>query len=568
MRSASHLVLFLFLVGRSCGDAPVTLTINSTAPIALAPPHLASLGWEVHWMLSALSNMTADGRVASIMSHLAPAVVRVGGISADWVRYVLDNVTYPPPSGPGVPTWFSSPFNMSLGTVYKLDNLLHSANLSFALDLSELYGRSCNNTNPNDKSDNQWCIGDWDMSNLRALLQRLHDDGVVDSPGTALFAFELGNELTGHISRETNLADIAAAAEMLGAIWADKPAPPPLYAPAISDPAMPDALAILMALPSVPFVSGFSFHSYPLGSAQGGLAPCLLNATCLRSCALGSAVPLLEAWSAPGGPRSKGLGTWVTEASSSYNWAVPPPGQNSVLNNYFTVAEYGQYARTGVGLVARWSFNEPNPFATIIQNGTRWDVAADFWLLKTIKALLGPEVLAVAGDEGSGIAAYAHCLLMGAARRDGHSTTNTHNDQAWRWDLSQVQHPSAGLSPLKAAPKTYAGGNGSVVLMAANPSTSPTNVTISGLRTTPRIDWVFTAPGGPTDLSATTPVLNAFDRGGTLLTLGADGSLPPMPGFFVAAGASETIMLPPRSQVFSVLLSADAPACGGRSFQA
>ena len=558
-------VLLLWLVGHangSNGAAPIELTINVTAPSAMAPPHLASLGWEVHWMLSALDNMTVDGRVASIMSHLAPAVVRVGGISCDWVRYVLDNVTYPPPSGPGVPTWFSAPFNMSLGTLYRLDGLLHAADLSFALDLSELYGRVCNNSNPSDPSDNQWCTGDWDTSNLHALLQRLHDDDVVDSPQTALFAFELGNELTGHISRDTNLQDIATAAEMLANIWADKPAPPPLYAPAISDPSQPDALPILLALPSIPAVTGFSFHSYPLGNGGEGLAAKLLNASWLRSGAIGSAPPLLDAWSAPGGPRSRGLGIWVTEASSSYNWAVPPPGQNSVLNNYFTVAQYGQYAPTGVGFVARWSFNEPNPFATIIQNGTRWDVAADFWLLKTIKALLGPEVLAVTGDEGSGVAAFAYCLLTGSTRRN--DSMDGSGGEEWRWDLSQVRHPLAGTPPRAGVSSSVkVAGNGSVVLVIANPSLSATTVTIPGLRTTPRLDWAFTAPGGPADLSSTTPVLNAFDNGGTLLRVSADGSLPPMPGFYVASSASETLTLPPRSQLFSVFLEAAAPACLG-----
>ena len=516
-------------------------------------------------MLSALDNMTADGRVASIMSHLSPAVVRVGGISADWVRYILDNVTYPPPSGPGVPTWFSEPFNMSLGTLYRLDGLLHTAELAFALDLSELYGRVCNNTNPSDPSGNQWCTGAWDTSNLRALLQRLHDDGAVDSPQTALFAFELGNELTGHISRDTNLQDVATAAGMLASIWKDKTAPPPLYAPAISDASLPDAIPILEALPSIPAVAGFSFHSYPLGNGGAGLAPQLLNASWLRSGALGSAPPLLSAWSAPGGPRALGLGVWVTEASSSYNWAVPPPGQNSVLNNYYTVAQYGQYSRTGVGVVARWSFNEPNPFATIVQNGSRWDVAADFWVLKAIKALLGPEVLGVSGDEGSGVAAYAYCLVTGATRRGGSGGSE---DGAWRWDLSQVRHPQAGTAPRSAgasAAAPVAAGNGTVVLMIANPSSTPTNVSLPGLHTAPRLDWVFTAPGGPADLASTAPVLNAFDRGGTLLRVAEDGSLPPMPGFYVAPGASQTLVLPPRSQTFSVLLEAAAPACGGAS---
>lgn len=99
--------------------------------------------------------------------------------------------------------------------------------------------------------------------------------------------------------------------------------------------------------------------------------------------------------------------------------------------------------------------------------------------------------------------------------------------------------------------------------MIANPSLTPTNVTIPGMRTTPRLDWAFTAPGGPADLASKAPILNAFDSGGTLLRVAADGSLPPMPGFYVPPSGSETVTLPPRSQLFTVLLEAAAPACGG-----
>lgn len=529
-------------------------------------------------MLSALDNMTADSRVASIMSHLSPAVVRVGGISADWVRYVLDNVTYPPPSGAGTPTWFSEPFNMSLGTLHRLDALLHASGFSFALDLSELYGRTCNYTNATDPaSHGQWCEGAWNMSNVRDLLQRLHDDGTVGSAASALFAFELGNELTGHISTATNLADIAAAAALLREIWADAPAPPPLFAPGIADCAEEGALQILAMLPDIPGVAGFSFHSYP-GGAGKNLSALLLNPEWLRNDVLGQTPLCLSAWNAPDGARARGLRLWATEAASSYNWAAGPPAQNSVLDNYFTVAQYGAFASTGVEAVARWSFNEPNAFATIIQNGSRWDAAADFWILVAMRHLLGPRVLAVAGDAGATatIVAFAQCTLTGATRRRD-ATTSGEDEYQWRWDLSRVAHPLRGKNPLSAgviAPQ-LAPGNGSIVLMIANPNAYAVNLSIAEwvsaarpfgaapVRTVPRLDWVFTAPGGPDDLGATSPVLNAFDGGGTLLRLADDGSLPPMRGFYVSANGATAVALPPRSQLLTVLLEAAAPACIG-----
>ena len=54
---------------------------------------------------------------------------------------------------------------------------------------------------------------------------------------------------------------------------------------------------------------------------------------------------------------------------SSWNATLPPPAQNSFLNGFFSIAEWGQYARTGVRLLARWAFSEHSPFATIFNNG-------------------------------------------------------------------------------------------------------------------------------------------------------------------------------------------------------
>lgn len=494
-------------------------------------------------------------------------------------------VTYPPPSGPGTPTWFSEPFNVSLGTLQRLDALLHESGFSFALDLSELYGRTCNHTRNNtDSSDpgdtpGQWCEGPWDSSNLRALLQRIHDDGTIGSNASSLFAFELGNELSSHISVATNLGDIAGAAALLREIWADVPSPPPLYAPAISSCGSEGGVQILEALPDIRGVSGFSYHSYPAGGGED-LSALILDPAWLRNGVIGETPACLLAWNQAGGPRDRGLGLWVTEAASSYNWAVPPPAQDSFLDSFFTLAQFGQYASTGVGIVARWSYNEPNAFATIWQNATRWDVAADFWIMVAMRALLDRGVLAVTSDANAtaAIVAYAQCTLAGAVRRGPPSGVSGEIDDEfhWRWDLSRVVHPLVGTHPptnTAAALLPAAAGNGSIVLFAANPRNFAVNLSLTEavsadtpsrpLQTTPRLDWVFSSPGGPADLGALSPVLNAFDHGGTLLRLADDGSLPPMRGFYVPAGGAETVSLPPRSLLFSVLLHAEAPACTG-----
>jgi hypothetical protein len=258
-----------------------------------------------------------------------------------------------------------------------------------------------------------------------------------------------------------------------------------------------------------------------------------------------------------------------------------------VLDNYFTVAQYGQFASTGVEAVARWSFNEPNAFATIIQNGTRWDAAADYWVLVAMRHLLGPRVLAVAGDATATatIVAFAQCTLTGAVRRHDTSSSSSSSSDGdggdaefhWRWDLSRVAHPLTGTHPPTAgvAAAQLPPGNGSIVLMIANPNAHAVNVSLAEwvsadllfgtapLRTLPRLDWLFSAPGGPEDLGATSPVLNAFDGGGTLLRLADDGTLPPMRGFYVPVSGAAAITLPPRSQLLTVLLEAAAPACMG-----
>ena len=46
-----------------------------------------------------------------------------------------------------------------------------------------------------------------------------------------------------------------------------------------------------------------------------------------------------------------GLGLAVTEASSSWNASLPPPAQDTFVNGFFSLAEWGQYARTGVQFV-------------------------------------------------------------------------------------------------------------------------------------------------------------------------------------------------------------------------
>jgi hypothetical protein len=246
----------------------------------------------------------------------------------------------------------------------------------------------------------------------------------------------------------------------------------------------------------------------------------LLNATWLdtRIMTGSAAVACLDAWNA--GPRAAGLQLLLTESSSSWDWTLPPPAQNSVLHTLFTVAELGQYAATGVGMVARWAFAEASPFATLALNRSSgaWDVAADFWVLLAHKRSVGGGVLRAAPalpPAATGVLAYAHCASGGSG---------------------------SGSS-----------GNGSIALTALNTGSSAVELALN-VPSAPRWEYLFTAPSG--DLGATAPVLNGAAAG---LRMAEDGSLPA--GFaprFVAEGA---VVLPAQSSAVLVLLAGGAAAC-------
>ena len=240
----------------------------------------------------------------------------------------------------------------------------------------------------------------------------------------------------------------------------------------------------------------------------------LLNATWLDAGIMtgSGAFKCLEAWNA--GPRAAGLQLLLTESSSSWDVQLPPPAQNSVLHTLFTVAELGQYAATGVGMVARWALSEGSPFATMALNHSSgsWDVAADYWLLLAHKRSVGGGVLRAVPalpPAATGVLAYAHCAAGG-------------------------------------------GHNGSVALTAVNTGEAPVALALN-VPPAPRWEYIFTAPGG--DLAATAPLLN----GAALLRMQEDGSLPDdFVAKYVAEGA---VVLPARSSAVLVLLAGGAAAC-------
>jgi hypothetical protein len=529
MRSCAVVLLCcLFTLASTAPTSSANLVINTTAAFA-DPAPILGYGWEMFGMFSYMYFMTNPAYIA-IASHLPNSMVRVGGISADFTTYDLSDspaeLASAETSDVNILRGSDWPFanrNITATHFELLVKYLGAANISLIFDLNELYGRSCNNSDPaNPYNDGVWCEGAWDMSNVEAFLGYVHDH-IPSGPGATLVAFELGNELVSHLDPVVNVADIKALAAVISNVWADVPPEqrPAFFAPS-TDNCEPTQLEIMVNITGVPGVTGFTYHSYPGGS---GLPPhtltsLLLNSTWLRTSIAAhdaTTAPCLQAWNA--GPRAEGLQLLVTESSSSWNWTLPPPAQNSFLHGFYSIPEWGQYAQTGVSFVARWAFSESSPFALIVQNGSRFDVAHDYWLLLLHKQLAGSAVLNSTGTESSDVLAYAYCSRSVA--------------------------------------------NGTVVVVAVNPSSVPVTLSFSAMGTlasipaVPRWEYVFTAPGG--DLGSTTPVLNGNE--GEPLRVGEDGSLPPLPGAYVDVSGPATVTMPPLSQAFYVLLGASSVAC-------
>lgn len=204
------------------------------------------------------------------------------------------------------------------------------------------------------------------------------------------------------------------------------------------------------------------------------------------------------------------------------------------------MAELGQYAQTGVEMVARWSFNSPNPTSTITYDARskRWAVSADYWIMLAHKATIGRHVLRVL--EPNPDAAHALVYAACAPYRNGSvtlSAVNPGNSEV----VLQVQ--------LIAPPAT------------TKPTSSKKNSSVNGgtVARSARLEYVFTAPGG--NLSSRCSLLNGHE-----LQIEDSGALPAefRPAFVAGSGGQRELALAPRSAVFVVLLDVDLPVCHRR----
>lgn len=191
MQHLAGLLLFA-----AVGVSSLDVTIDTTALAAKTSDTFIGHGWEMWQMFNYLDRMS-DPRFRAAASHLKGSVVRVGGITADWTRYVgfeknssVENVQPQPLAGDalvprrgkgGVGFWPSAPSNFTRASFETLLEFLGAAGVSLIFDLNELLGRSCTHTVPGCTWNcGQWCEGAWDSSNARVFLQirPQHADGV------------------------------------------------------------------------------------------------------------------------------------------------------------------------------------------------------------------------------------------------------------------------------------------------------------------------------------------------------------------------------------------------------
>lgn len=254
---------------------PTVVTVGDSV-VATVAPGFVGMGWEMDAMLGMMNDIQ-DPTFAKAASHLSPAIVRVGGITADWVRYDgFSNVAAAAHKTTGPASrrqkgslggyWPTHERSLTLSNFTTLLNFMSAANLSLMFDLNELHGRNCTSPNPScGKSTSSychaWCEGAWDLSNVLDLLQYVHDHSLVGG-SSPLYAFEVGNELISHEDAQNTTADMITLAGHIQKIWGDRPADqrPLLYGPSTDACSDQGQLDIITNISKVPGIGGFTFH--------------------------------------------------------------------------------------------------------------------------------------------------------------------------------------------------------------------------------------------------------------------------------------------------------------------
>lgn len=197
----------------------IAFSINTAKSIASIPPTFLSLGWEMEQMFNYMGDFS-DARYIAAASSLAPAIVRIGGISCDFITYTVPGHPHPAPTpAPSTWSWQGAAQNFSTDQFESVLGFLNASGLRLLWDLNELVGRECTNAQPGGGGD-EWCLGDWASGNARDFLQWVHDQGLY-GPGSTLAGISAGNELRWHLDPTANTADILELAGILEVSFAE-----------------------------------------------------------------------------------------------------------------------------------------------------------------------------------------------------------------------------------------------------------------------------------------------------------------------------------------------------------
>ena len=141
------------------------------------PDTFVAHGWEPLTATQSFLNFQ-DPNFMRALSHLRGQSVRFGGISADFLHYVVDSNPSPACLWRDFNPRFKHRCEFSTGSFDYLVDSLQSAGLRLLFDLDELEGRNCTQPALKPWQPPQWC-GDpaapWDTAPLRGLLEHVRD---------------------------------------------------------------------------------------------------------------------------------------------------------------------------------------------------------------------------------------------------------------------------------------------------------------------------------------------------------------------------------------------------------
>eukprot|EP00730_Choanoeca_flexa_P004970 TRINITY_DN11854_c0_g1_i1.p1 TRINITY_DN11854_c0_g1~~TRINITY_DN11854_c0_g1_i1.p1 ORF type:complete len:314 (+),score=30.39 TRINITY_DN11854_c0_g1_i1:34-975(+) len=235
------------------------------------PSPWLGFGQEMWQYMDALPQWTAQ-RTINTLKALGPTYVRVGGISADWIRY---DTTSPCSERKNTLSaagrkqlhlqkdhhcrhfgewWPGHEENLTVCQFQDLINVSQASNVHLIFDLSELHGRNC--TIPNSPN----CSGYWHTRNVYDFLRYVHDSTMLE--GTNFVAWELGNELM-HPARlpvASLIEDTMKLSQIIQDIWTNSSTRPAIIGPAAAT-CDTNAQAYLSALMGT--IAEYSYHSNP-----------------------------------------------------------------------------------------------------------------------------------------------------------------------------------------------------------------------------------------------------------------------------------------------------------------